>query len=47
MFIFFDADDEAEYGFSVEVMDRAREGGRGHDRDAGERPRRAPAPAAP
>ena len=25
--IFFDADDEAEYGFSVEVMDRAREGG--------------------
>jgi biopolymer transport protein ExbD len=25
--LFFDADDEAEYGFAVEVMDRAREGG--------------------
>ncbi|HKD18775.1 MAG TPA: biopolymer transporter ExbD [Thermoanaerobaculia bacterium] len=25
--LFFDAADEAEYGFSVEVMDRAREGG--------------------
>ena len=25
--IFFDAADEAEYGFAVEVMDRAREGG--------------------
>jgi biopolymer transport protein TolR len=25
--IFFDADDEAHYGFAVEVMDRAREGG--------------------
>jgi len=25
--LFFDADDQAEYGFAVEVMDRAREGG--------------------
>jgi biopolymer transport protein ExbD len=25
--LFFDADDDAEYGFAVEVMDRAREGG--------------------
>jgi biopolymer transport protein ExbD len=25
--LFFDADDRAEYGFAVEVMDRAREGG--------------------
>ena len=25
--LFFDAADEAEYGFAVEVMDRAREGG--------------------
>jgi biopolymer transport protein ExbD len=25
--LFFDAADEAEYGFTVEVMDRAREGG--------------------
>jgi biopolymer transport protein TolR len=25
--LFFDADDEAEYGFTVEVMDKAREGG--------------------
>lgn len=25
--LFFDADDEAEYGYAVEVMDRAREGG--------------------
>ncbi|MBM4246045.1 MAG: biopolymer transporter ExbD [Deltaproteobacteria bacterium] len=25
--LFFDADDKAEYGFAVEVMDRAREGG--------------------
>jgi len=25
--LFFDADDQAEYGFTVEVMDRAREGG--------------------
>ena len=25
--LFFDADDAAEYGFTVEVMDRAREGG--------------------
>jgi len=25
--IFFDADDRADYGFSVEVMDKAREGG--------------------
>src|SRR5882762_1077727 len=25
--LFFDADDQAEYGYAVEVMDRAREGG--------------------
>jgi biopolymer transport protein TolR len=25
--LFFDADDQADYGFTVEVMDRAREGG--------------------
>jgi|SRR6185295_16755287 biopolymer transport protein ExbD len=45
--IFFDADDEAEYGFSVEVMDRAREGGAVTIATLVNALGTAPAPAAP
>lgn len=50
--LFFDADDQAEYGFAVEVMDRAREGGAVTIATltsalAGEAPSTAPVGAAP